>query len=79
MQMLICHCPEPRTPLVAVSEVEWEGATLGVGTIDLKSDTCNNELVYKCVEATFWTHFGRQKPLKDIPVNETTFCRLVDA
>ena len=45
------HLPRPRTPqpLVAIAEVEWEGATLGVGTIDLKSDTADNELVYECV------------------------------
>ena len=37
MRLLIYHGPEPRKPLVAIAEVEWEGATLGVGTIDLNA------------------------------------------
>ena len=54
-----------------------EGATLGVGTIELKGETCNSEMVYKCVDATFWTYFGKKQSPKDIPLNQTTFCRLV--
>ncbi len=78
MQLLIYHGPERRKPLVAIAELELEGATLGVGTIELKSDTANNELVYECVGAAFKSHFGNKNPPKDIPVNKTTFCRLVD-
>ena len=78
MQLLIYHGPETRKPLVAVAEVEWEGATLGVGAIDLKGNAGLTELVYECVGAAYKSHFGKSKPPKDIPVNETTFCRLVD-
>jgi hypothetical protein len=78
MQLLIYHGPERRKPLVAVAEVEWEGATLGVGTIELKNDTVDNELVYECAGATFKHCFGIKNPPKDIPVNATTFCRIVD-
>ncbi len=78
MQLLVYHGPDARKPLVAIAEVEWEGATLGVGTIDLKGNAGLIELVYECVGAAFKSHFGKSKPPKDIPVNETTFCRLVD-
>lgn len=78
MQLLIYHAPAPHKPLVSISEVEWEGATLGVGTIDAKSNTGLTELVYESVGATFKSHFGTSNPQKNIPVNETTFCRLVD-
>ena len=78
MRVLIYHGPELRKPLVAIAEVEWEGATLGVGTIDLKGNAGLTELVYECVGAAFKSHFSKSKPPKNIPVNETTFCRLVD-
>ena len=78
MRLLIYHGPETRKPLVAIAEVEWEGATLGVGTIDLKGNAGLTDLVYECVGAAFKTHFGKQSPPNDIPVNETTFCRFVD-
>jgi hypothetical protein len=78
MQLLIYHGSEPRKTLVAIAEVEWEGATLGVGTIDLKGNTGLTELVYECVGAAFKSHFGKKNPPKDIPVNETTFCRLLE-
>ena len=78
MRLLIYHGPEPRKPLAAIAEVEWEGATLGVGTIDLKGNAGLTELVYECVEAAFKPHFGESEPSKNIPVNDTTFCRLVD-
>ena len=78
MQLLVYHGPESRKPLVAVAEVEWEVKTLEVGTIDLKGNTGLTELVYECVGAAFNAHSGKSKPTKDIPVNETTFCRLVD-
>ena len=77
MRLLIYHGPEPRKPLVAVAEVEWEGATLGVGSIDLMGNMGLIELVYECVGAACKTHFGKKNPPKDIPVNNTTFCRLV--
>ena len=76
--LLVYHGPEPRRPLVAIAELEWKGATLGVGTIDLKCNAGLTELVYECVGAAFKAHFGMSNPSDDIPVNETTFCRLVD-
>ena len=51
MQLLIYHGPGLRKPLVAIAEVEWEGATLGVGTIDPKIATTKNEVVYACAGA----------------------------
>ena len=72
MQRLTYHGPEPRKPLVAIAEVEWEGATLGAGTIDFtKGFEGLNELVYECVGAAFKTHFGWKNPPNDIPVNKT--------
>ena len=55
-----------------------EGATLGVGTIDLKGNAGLTELVYVCVGAAFESHFGKSKPPKNIPVNDATICRLVE-
>ena len=53
MQLLIYHGPVPRKPLVAIGQLEWEGATLGVGTIDLKGNLGLTELVYECVGAAY--------------------------
>lgn len=78
MQLLIYHGPERRKPLVAVAEVEWEETTLSVGTIELKNRVCTIELVYACVTAALKTDHGAKNPPKDIPVNATTFCRIVD-
>jgi len=76
--VLIYHGPVRRKPLVAVAEVAWEGATLRVGTIDLKGNSALTVLVYDCVGAAFKSHFGKQNPPKDIAINETSFCRLVE-
>ena len=78
MQLLVYHGPEARKPLVAIAEGEWEGATLGVGTIDLKGNPNLTELVYACVGAAFKAHHSQKNPPRDIIVNESTFCRLED-
>lgn len=78
LQLLIYHGPESRKPLVAIAEVKWKRATLGVGTIELKSDAADNELVYECVGLAFKHCSGVKNPSKDIPVNATTFSRMVN-
>jgi hypothetical protein len=77
VQLLIYHGPEPRKPLVAIAQIEWEGATLYVGTIDLKGNPESlKELVYSCVGATFKALWGVKNPPSKIRVDEQTFCRV---
>ena len=72
--------PRPRTPqtISCHRRGRVDGATLRVGTIDLKGNAWLTELVYECVGLAFKSQFGKQNPPKDIRVNETTFCRLLD-
>lgn len=77
MQLLIYHGPDARKPLVAIAEVEWEGATLCVGTIDLRGNPDSlKQLVYACVGATFKALWGVKFPPSKIRVDEQTFCRV---
>ena len=77
MQLLIYHGPEQRKPLVPLPKCNGRVQRWESEQSILKSDTVTNELVYECVGAAFKHCFGIKNPPKDIPVNATTFCRMV--
>ena len=70
MQPHIDHGSGLRKPLVAIAEVEWEGATRGVGTIDLTIATATSEPVYACAGASYKACFRGKQPAKDIQTTE---------